>query len=128
MAEGKTASWFPPNISVVNTMDTAVPMHLRPPSTCESSECMFPSDLALYQHFDSAGLRITEYPWAGDVYHTYATRNDTTRQPQPLFGHSPDFGYFGFGAIWYGDELWNGGRERDYASINQPVGKPRHRR
>ena len=32
----------------------------------------------------------------------------------PLFGHSPDFGYFQFGAIWYGDELWNGGRMKDY--------------
>jgi hypothetical protein len=38
---------------------------------------------------------------------------DSTR-PEPLFGHSPDFGYFYVGAIWYGDELWNGGRERDY--------------
>lgn len=109
-----------PNISVTNTMDTAVPMHLRPPSTCEETECMFPSDLALYQHFDSVGLSITHYPWAGDVYRTYNTRvpvnpftGDSAR-PQALFGHSPDFGYFGFGAIWYGDELWNGGRERDY--------------
>ena len=109
-----------PNISVTNTMDTAVPMHLRPPSTCEETECMFPSDLALYQHFDSVGLSFTKYPWAGDVYRTYNTRvpvnpftGDSAR-PEPLFGHSPDFGYFGFGAIWYGDELWNGGRERDY--------------
>ena len=109
-----------PNISVTNTMDTAVPMHLRPPSTCEESECMFPGDRALYQHFDSAGLSFTKYPWAGDVYRTYATRvpvnpftGDSAR-PEALFGHSPDFGYFGFGAIWYGDELWNGGRERDY--------------
>ncbi|HEY0969672.1 MAG TPA: M14 family metallopeptidase [Gemmatimonadales bacterium] len=109
-----------PNISVTNTMDTAVPMHLRPPSTCEEDECMFPSDLALYQHLDSVGLTFTSYPWAGNVYRTYATRvpvnpftGDSAR-PQPLFGHSPDFGYFGFGAIWYGDELWNGGRERDY--------------
>ena len=109
-----------PNVGVVNTMDTAVPMHLRPPSTCESAECMFASDLALYQHFDSVGLSITKYPWAGDVFKTYATRipvnpftGDTAR-PEPLFGHSPDFGYFQYGAIWYGDELWNGGRERDY--------------
>jgi hypothetical protein len=109
-----------PNIGVANTMDTAVPMHLRPPSTCEETECMFPSDLKLYQHFDSVGLRITKYPWAGDVYRTYNTRvpvnpftGDSTR-PAPLFGHSPDFGYFFVGAIWYGDELWNGGRERDY--------------
>ena len=109
-----------PNVGVVNTMDTAVPMHLRPPSTCDSQECMFPADLALYQHFDSVGLSITKYPWAGDVFRTYNTRipvnpitGDTAR-PEPLFGHSPDFGYFQYGAIWYGDELWNGGRERDY--------------
>lgn len=109
-----------PNIGVANTMDTAVPMHLRPPSTCEETECMFPGDLKLYQHFDSVGLSITKYPWAGDVYRTYNTRipvnpftGDST-QPTPLFGHSPDFGYFYVGAIWYGDELWNGGRERDY--------------
>lgn len=109
-----------PNVGVVNTMDTAVPMHLRGPSTCEETECMFPKDLALYQHFDSAGLSFTNYPWAGDVYRTYNTRvpvnpftGDSAR-PSPLFGHSPDFGYFQYGAIWYGDELWNGGRERDY--------------
>jgi hypothetical protein len=106
-----------PNISVVNTMDTSVPMHLRGPSTCEQAECMFPADLKLMLHFDSVGLSITKYPWAGDVYRTYATRgapNPATAEPQPLFGHSPDFGYFGYGAVWYGDELWNGGRERDY--------------
>ena len=32
----------------------------------------------------------------------------------PLFGHSPDFGYLYYGAVWYGDELWNGGRIKDY--------------
>jgi hypothetical protein len=32
----------------------------------------------------------------------------------PLFGHSPDFGYLYYGAIWYGDELWIGGRVKDY--------------
>jgi Zinc carboxypeptidase len=32
----------------------------------------------------------------------------------PLFGHSPDFGYLYYGAVWYGDELWNGGRLKDY--------------
>jgi hypothetical protein len=109
-----------PNIGVANSMDTSVPMHLRGPSTCEQTECMFPSDLKLYQHFDSVGLSITNYPWAGDVYRTYSTRggpNPVTGeepQPNPLFGHGPDFGYFHLGAIWYGDELWNGGRERDY--------------
>jgi hypothetical protein len=109
-----------PNIGVVNTMDTAVPMHLRPPSTCEEAECVFPQDLALYQHFDSVGTSLTKYPWAGDVFRTYHTRQPVNRvtgdstRPEPLFGHSPDFGYFYFGAVWYGDELWSGGRERDY--------------
>lgn len=105
-----------PNISVTNSMDTQVPMHLRGPSTCEETECMFPQDLKLFQYFDSVGLSHTKYPWAGDVYRTYATRfaEEGEGQPQPLFGHGPDFGYFQMGQIWYGDELWNGGRERDY--------------
>jgi hypothetical protein len=30
-----------PNISVVNSLDTRVPMHLRPPSTSSSEESMF---------------------------------------------------------------------------------------
>jgi hypothetical protein len=102
-----------PNVSVVNSMDTRVPMHLRPPSTSRSEERMYPEDLRLYQHFDSVGLRITGYPWAGDVYHTYATRNDPDGPGNPLFGHGPDFGYWYYGSIWYGDELWNGGIFRD---------------
>lgn len=105
-----------PNISVTNSMDTQVPMHLRGPSTCEDSECVFPADLKLLQHYDSVGLSHTGYPWAGNVYRTYATRFSPPGEgtPQPLFGHGPDFGYFQMGQIWYGDELWNGGRERDY--------------
>jgi hypothetical protein len=102
-----------PNVSVVNSMDTRVPMHLRPPSTSKSEERMYPEDLRYYQHFDTVGLRITGYPWAGDVYHTYATRNNPQGNPSPLFGHGPDFGYFYYGSIWYGDELWNGGIYRD---------------
>jgi hypothetical protein len=109
-----------PNVSVVNSMDTRVPMHLRPPSTSRSTERMYPEDLAYYERFDSIGQSITEYQWAGDVYETYMTRNpmspvtgDSSR-PSPLFGHGPDFGYFYFGTIWYGDELWNGGRMEDY--------------
>lgn len=102
-----------PNVSVVNSMDTRVPMHLRPPSTSMPGERMYAEDLRYYQHFDTVGLRITGYPWAGDVYHTYATRNDPDGNPNPLFGHGPDFGYFYYGSIWYGDELWNGGIMRD---------------
>ncbi len=109
-----------PNVSVCNSMDTRVPMHLRPPSTSKSAERMFPEDLKYYELFDKIGMDITGYPWAGDVYDTYRTRNpvnqrtgDPTR-PSPLFGHGPDFGYFYYGSIWYGDELWNGGRMEDY--------------
>ena len=109
-----------PHVSVANSMDTRVPMHLRPPSTSKSEERMYPEDLRLYEYFDSLGLTITNYPWAGDVYETYMTRypdNQTTgdpTQPSPLFGHGPDFGYFYYGSIWYGDELWNNGAMADY--------------
>lgn len=109
-----------PNISVVNSMDTRVPMHLRPPSTSKSEERMYPQDLAIYKEMDQLGLSFTAYPWAGDVYETYATRykvNSLTGdplKPEPLFGHGPDFGYFYYGSIWYGDELWNNGAMKDY--------------
>jgi hypothetical protein len=114
-----------PNISVVNSMDTRVPMHLRPPSTSKSAESMFPADLKIYKHMDSLGLAFTGYPWAGDVYETYAMRSKfdrTTGDPtklQPLFGHGPDFGYFYYGSVWYGDELWNGGAMKDYDKDGQ---------
>ncbi|WP_420155727.1 M14 family metallopeptidase [Siphonobacter sp.] len=114
-----------PHISVVNSMDTRVPMHLRPPSTSKDTESMFPADLDIYRHMDSLGLAHTGYPWAGDVYHTYSTRSKTNRmtgdpsKPEPLFGHGPDFGYFYYGSIWYGDELWNGGAMKDYDGDGQ---------
>ncbi len=109
-----------PNVSVVNSLDTRVPMHLRPPSTSVGSESMFPEDLAIYEKLDSLGMTITGYPWAGDVYETYSTRYKINRvtgdplKPGPLFGHGPDFGYFYYGSIWYGDELWNNGAMKDY--------------
>ena len=117
-----TALWVlsHPNISVANSMDTRVPMHLRPPSTSKSEERMYPEDLAIYKEIDELGLSFTNYPWAGDVYETYATRykvNSMTGdplKPEPLFGHGPDFGYFYYGSIWYGDELWNNGAMKDY--------------
>ncbi|MDR2232285.1 MAG: hypothetical protein LBE56_04075, partial [Tannerella sp.] len=96
-----------PNIYVVNSMDTSVPMHLRPPSTAPSS-AMFPEDLAWYVLFDGIGKNITGYDRTGDVYQDYGSGN-------PLFGHGPDFGYWYYGAIWYGDEIWNSGRAtKDY--------------
>ncbi len=121
-----------PNVSVVQTMDTSVPMHLRPPSTSKSEESMFPDDLRLYRYFDAEGKKISGYADAGAVYWEYANLgrgafggrgtggpgggHEEPREPRgfPLFGHSPDFGYFQYGAIWYGDELWNGGRMKDY--------------
>ncbi len=96
-----------PNVSVVNSMDTSVPMHLRPPSTSSSEERMYPDDLKWYKIFDELGKKITGYERAGDVYSDYGNGN-------PLFGHGPDFGYWYFGSIWYGDEIWNGARYKDY--------------
>jgi len=134
-----------PNVSAVETMDTTVPMLLRPPSTSKSEESMFKEDLALYKYFDEEGKKLTGYAQAGDVYWDYSGAGRrladavagrppaergrggfgaeaAPRRPEdpkditgePLFGHSPDFGYFQYGAIWYGDELWNGGRVKDY--------------
>jgi hypothetical protein len=105
-----------PNISIANSMDTRVPMHLRAPSTSPGQERMYPEDLAIYERFDSVGMAITGYPWAGDVFHDYSTRSRPDAGPMdggPLFGHGPDFGYWYYGAIWYGDELWDGGRFPD---------------
>ena len=96
-----------PNIYVVNSMDTSVPMHLRPPSTSASEERMYPEDLGWYRIFDEIGKKITGYEKAGDVYNDYGDGN-------PLFGHGPDFGYWYYGAIWYGDEIWNGARFKDF--------------
>ncbi len=109
-----------PNVGLAQSLDTAVPMLLRGPSTATTEEGMFPADAALAQKFDQKGLEITGYPWAGDVYHVYATRtgsNPMTGEPardNPLFGHGPDFGYSYYGVIWYGNEIWNGGRFVDY--------------
>ncbi len=96
-----------PNIYVVNSMDTSVPMHLRPPSTSPSEERMYPEDLEWYRYFDELGKSITGYERAGDVYQDYGKGN-------PLFGHGPDFGYWYYGSIWYGDELWNGAKFKNY--------------
>lgn len=109
-----------PNVAIVQSLDTAVPMILRGPSTSTSEETMFPTDLELIRTYDRKGLEITGYPWAGDTYFTYATRggvNPVTGEParpQPLFGHGPDFGYSYYGTVWYGNEIWNGGRFKDY--------------
>ena len=125
-----------PNVSVGQTMDTSVPMLLHGPSTSRMSESMFPGDMKIYQYFDAEGKKITGYPNAGDTYWDYANlgRGDRAmramaaeygfeipREPEgePLFGHSPDFGYLYYGAVWYGDGLWNGGRVKDYDGDGQ---------
>lgn len=96
-----------PNIYIVNSMDTRVPMHLRAPSTSPSEERMYDEDREWYEYFDEIGKKITGYERAGDVYNDYGRGN-------PLFGHGPDFGYWYYGGIWYGDELWNGAKFKDY--------------
>jgi hypothetical protein len=109
-----------PNVAIVQSLDTAVPMILRGPSTSRSEESMFPADLDLIKAFDQKGVEITGYPWAGDTYFVYATRGGINpftgepARPTPLFGHGPDFGYLWYGAVWYGNEIWNGGRFVDY--------------
>lgn len=109
-----------PNVNIINSMDTSVPMHLRGPSTSDSEERMYPEDLALFRYFDREGKKITGYPWAGDTYRDYRMQRkfdpvtgDPTI-PAPLFGHGPDFGYWYYGSIWYGDELWCTGAVKDY--------------
>lgn len=96
-----------PNIAVVNSMDTSGPFHLRGPSTSGSEERMYPEDLDLFLYFDTLGMSITGYPGSGDVYNDFVGG-------RPLFGHGPDFGYWYYGAIWYGDELWNNARFDDF--------------
>jgi hypothetical protein len=124
-----------PNVSIVQTMDTSVPMLLHGPSTSRMDESMFPEDLKIYRYFDEEGKKITGYARAGDTYFDYSTggerggmmrggaagagRPGAEEPPEPprgspIFGHSPDFGYLSYGAVWYGDELWNGGRIKDY--------------
>jgi hypothetical protein len=86
---------------------------------------MFPADLELIKRFDAKGLEITGYPWAGDTYDVYATRGGVNPltgdppRPAPLFGHGPDFGYSSYGVVWYGNEIWNGGRFVDYDKDNR---------
>jgi len=100
----------------VQSLDTSVPMILRGPSTSKSEESVFPEDLVYLKKFDAKGIEITGYPWAGDTYWQYSNRGRGGSVPNPdapgspLFGHGPDFGYLYFGSVWYGNEIWDGGR------------------
>ena len=66
-----------PNVAIVQSLDTAVPMILRGPSTSKSEETMFAADLELIRKFDAKGLELTGYPWAGDTH----TRGGAIRSP-----------------------------------------------
>jgi hypothetical protein len=133
LSEPETRSVFDflvkhPNVGAVDSMDTAAWMILRGPSSCEEAECMHPQDLKLLKHFDAVGQQLTGYGRAGNTYRDYATQRptpsegstpDPNPQPEALYGHGPDWGYFQFGAVWYGDELWNGGAMKDYNGDGQ---------
>ena len=49
-----------PNISIGQSMDAPMPMHLRPPSTSKSEERMFEEDLKWYRCFDREGKKSRE--------------------------------------------------------------------
>ncbi|MFO7769630.1 MAG: M14 family metallopeptidase [bacterium] len=102
------------NISIAQTMHTAVPMILRGPSSSATGESMWGMDEAYVRHFDEEGLERTGYTWAGDTHEVYSSRRSfpVLRQSN-ILGHSLDWGYFQYGAFWYGDELWGEMRE-DY--------------
>ena len=70
---------------------------------------MYPEDLDLLRYFDKKGMEISGYSWAGDTYFDYRNTRGRESPGILLFGHGPDFGYWYYGSIWYGDELWNGG-------------------
>ena len=96
-----------PNISVTQTMHTAVPMILRGPSSSATDESMWGMDKTYVRHFDEMGLELTGYTWAGDTHEIYASRSRWPNlQLSNILGHSLDWGYFQYGAFWYGDELW----------------------
>jgi hypothetical protein len=133
LSEPETRSVFDflmrhPNVGAVDSMDTAAWMILRGPSSCEEDQCVHPADLKLLHHFDAVGKQLTGYGRAGNTYRDYATQSATPSegstpapdpQPQALYGHGPDWGYFQFGAVWYGDELWNQGAMKDYNGDGQ---------
>ena len=98
-----------PNISVANSMDTRVPMHLRAPSTSPGAERMYPEDLALLRVFRLRGHEHHRlWPGRGRFPRLRRPKLHGSHGGRPLFGHGPDWGYWYYGAIWYGDELWGG--------------------
>jgi len=111
-----------PNIAIGQSLDTKGPMILHAPSTSRSEESIPEEDLKLFRYFDEQGRRITGYPIVGDIYWDIPNRmkevfdglKDFREEGKPLFGQHVEFGYFQFGALWYGDEIWNAGKVVDY--------------
>jgi murein tripeptide amidase MpaA len=111
-----------PNISVGQSLDTKGPMILRGPSTSRSRESVPDEDLKYFLHFDEMGRRITGYRIAGDIFWDIPNRmkeifdglKGFREEGRPLFGQHVEFGYFQFGALWYGNEIWSAGRVKDY--------------
>ncbi len=118
------------NISVVQSMDTAVPMVLRGPSSSGTSESVTTFDQQYHYYLDEVGIEATGYPWAGDTHEIYMSRGLTGIDPfeaemiilrqQDILGHGLDFGLFQYGAVWHGDELW-GNMRHEY--LEDWVGK-----
>jgi len=121
-----------PNVSITNTMHTAVPMILRGPSSSATAESVFTFDQLYMYDFDQKGLDLTGYKWAGDTHEIYMSRGVTGIDPweaekiilrqQDILGHSLDWGYFEYGAFWYGDELW-GNMRHEYLEDWLGLGK-----
>ena len=115
-----------PNVGLAQSLDTAVPMILRGPSTERDRGGDVPGGRwRCYKKFDKKGLEITGYPWAGDTYHVYATGAavggvnpgapvEARGATRPSSGTAPTSATSTTACIWYGDEIWNGGRFADY--------------
>lgn len=111
-----------PNIGAGQSLDTKGPMILRGPSTSRSEESILKQDLKYFLHFDERGKEITGYRITGDIYWDVPNQmkvvfeglKDFEKKGRPLFGQHVEYGYFQFGALWYGDELWCAGKVVDY--------------
>jgi len=107
------------HISVVNSLDTTVPMILRGPSTSKSEESVFPEDLEYLKKFDQKGMEITGYPWAGTrisptrTVAAAARRLPPTRRDRRSSATARTSGTSITARFWYGNEIWNGGRLRE---------------
>lgn len=111
-----------PNIGAGQSLDTKGPMILRGPSTSRSEESILEEDLKYFLYFDKRGAEITGYRITGDIYWDVPNQmkvifeglKDFEKKGRPIFGQHVEYGYFQFGALWYGDEIWCAGKVVDY--------------